>query len=65
VRLLTLALLFALNLPAAGSTVRDLKIKVLSTMPRRHPERNYGTGTIETQPLPLKLLRLIEQATGI
>jgi hypothetical protein len=32
VRLLTLALLFALNLPAAGSTVRDLKIKVLSTM---------------------------------
>jgi 7,8-dihydropterin-6-yl-methyl-4-(beta-D-ribofuranosyl)aminobenzene 5'-phosphate synthase len=32
VRLLTLALLFTLNLPAAGSTVRDLKIKVLSTM---------------------------------
>ena len=31
-RLLTLVLLFTLNLPAAGSTVRDLKIKVLSTM---------------------------------
>jgi 7,8-dihydropterin-6-yl-methyl-4-(beta-D-ribofuranosyl)aminobenzene 5'-phosphate synthase len=31
-RLVALALLFALNLPAAGNTVRDLKIKVLSTM---------------------------------